>query len=125
RGYLLPQGGGGGYIPRTAARAPDVEAARAKISSTVERQMLAAGRPAEEAKAAGALTAQRYIARAAWFNGALGSAEDLYRREGAEIRGVARARASAARTPPAAAAPAAPALPAGPLTRKDLAAFLA
>lgn len=64
-----------------------IEQQRAAISSDVERQLLSAGRPPEEAKASAALIAAYYETRAARFNGALGSAEDLYRAEGAEILG--------------------------------------
>jgi hypothetical protein len=46
----------------------------------------AAGRPREEAEAAGALLANRYAARAGWFGGALGTPEELYARTGADIR---------------------------------------
>jgi hypothetical protein len=67
------------------ARPRTIEEQRAYISDDVERQLLAAGRPSDEAKAAGALIAARYETRAARFNGALGTAEELYEREGAEI----------------------------------------
>lgn len=60
---------------------------KAFIAGDVARQMIAAGRPAEEAEAAGRLIAARYATRAATFKGALGTAEELYRREGADIRG--------------------------------------
>lgn len=69
------------------AAAPSIEQQRAFIQNDVARQMIAAGRPEAEAQAAGAIIAARYEARAARFNGALGTAQELYQREGAEIRG--------------------------------------
>jgi len=57
------------------------------IRDDVARQLARAGRPAEEAQTAGALIAARYRARAGWFRGALGSAEELYRAEAPEILG--------------------------------------
>lgn len=71
-------------LPRAAA--PPVPAG-ASIAEDVARQLIAAGRPAEEARAAGQLIAQRYITRAGRFGGALGTPEELYAREGALIRG--------------------------------------
>ena len=59
---------------------------RAYIADDVRKQLLAAGRPADEAEAASQLIAARYIARAARMNGVLGSAEDLYRIDGATIQ---------------------------------------
>lgn len=66
--------------------APDIEAQKATIAADVSQQLRAAGRPLDEAEAAGKLIAARYAARAGAFKGALGTAEELYRREGAEIR---------------------------------------
>ena len=90
--------------PGTSAEAlpRPIEAQRDYIRDDVARQLVAAGRPAQEAQAAGALVAARYEARASRFGGALGSAEDLYNREGAEIRG---AKAPPPEAPPTAAAP--------------------
>lgn len=63
------------------------------IAADVSRQLVAAGRPQDEADAAGALVAARYEARAAAFGGAKGSAADLYAAEAPRIqRGSARAR---------------------------------
>lgn len=62
---------------------------RAYIADDVTQKLIAAGRPAEEAAAAGKLIAARYITRAARFEGKLGSAEQLYAREGAAIGGPA------------------------------------
>lgn len=59
---------------------------RAYIADDVRKQLIAAGRPADEAEAAAQIIAARYIARAARMNGVLGSAEDLYRIDGATIQ---------------------------------------
>lgn len=71
--------------PSPAART--IEEQRDFIKSDVTRQLVRAGRPREEAEAAAALIAARYETRAALFKGARGTAEDLYRSEGAEILG--------------------------------------
>jgi hypothetical protein len=71
--------------PATPART--IEQQRDFIRDDVARQLVRAGRPKEEAEAAGALIAARYETRAAMFGGARGTAEDLYREEGAEILG--------------------------------------
>ena len=63
-----------------------IEDQRATIAHDVGAQLVRAGRPPEEAAAAAQLTAARYIARAERMKGALGTPEELYRREGAEIR---------------------------------------
>lgn len=60
---------------------------RAYIADDVTQKLIAVGRPAEEAAAAGKLIAARYITRAGRFEGKLGSAEQLYAREGAAIGG--------------------------------------
>ncbi len=65
---------------------PDIEAQKATIAADVSQQLRAAGRPLDEAEAAGKLIAAHYAARAGAFKGALGTPEELYRREGAEIR---------------------------------------
>jgi hypothetical protein len=54
---------------------------RPTIAADVSRQLIAAGRPEAEARAAAALIQAHYEARAKRFNGALGSARDLYERE--------------------------------------------
>lgn len=64
-----------------------IEEQRAAISKDVSQKLIAAGRPAEEAQAYGALWADFYETRAGRFNGARGTPEELYRREGAQIRG--------------------------------------
>lgn len=66
-------------LPRT------IEQQRDYIRNDVARQLIAAGRPAEEAQAAAAVEAAYYETRAARFGGKLGTPEELYNREGAEI----------------------------------------
>lgn len=57
------------------------------IARDVARRLEHAGRPAEEAIAAGQVVASHYEARAARFGGELGTAEEMYKTEGAKIRG--------------------------------------
>jgi hypothetical protein len=57
------------------------------IATDVAGKLIAAGRPAEEANASAQIIASHYQARAERFNGELGTAEELYRAEGADIRG--------------------------------------
>jgi hypothetical protein len=57
------------------------------IARDVARRLEHAGRPADEASAAGQVVASHYEARAARFGGELGSAEEMYKSEGASIRG--------------------------------------
>jgi hypothetical protein len=64
-----------------------IEAQKAQIAAEAERRALDAGRPPEEAKAYGALTAERYATRAGVFEGKRGTALEMFRQEGAEIRG--------------------------------------
>jgi len=64
-----------------------IEAQKQFIAADVAKQLTAAGRPSEEAEAAGKLVAARYEARAARMGGRLGTAQELYEREGALIRG--------------------------------------
>lgn len=56
------------------------------IASDVAQKLVSAGRPQEEADAAGALLAAHYQARAARFNGAKGTPEQLYASDGPAIR---------------------------------------
>ena len=82
--------------------------------------MIKAGRPPEEAEAAGQLVAARYVSRAARFRGALGTALDLYKLEGPRIIG---GRAAVREPPPETGAP--PAAPeALPTTKEELRAYL-
>lgn len=60
---------------------------RAYIADDVEKQLVAAGRSKEEARASAQIIATAYETRAARFKGALGTAQELYDREGAEIHG--------------------------------------
>ncbi len=71
--------------PAEAAPGRPIEAQRDYIAADVKQQLVAHGRPEEEATVAGQLIAARYEARASRFKGALGTPEELYRREGAEI----------------------------------------
>jgi hypothetical protein len=54
---------------------------RPTIAADVARQLIAAGRPEDEARAGAALVQAHYEARANRFGGALGSARDLYERD--------------------------------------------
>jgi hypothetical protein len=85
---------GEGIGPGTGEVVPlrPIEAQRAAIAQDVTTQLVAAGRPAEEARLAGNLYAARYEAMAAHFGGALGTAEDLYREIAPTFTGEARAR---------------------------------
>jgi hypothetical protein len=56
------------------------------IAQDVAGRLMKAGRPADEAAASAQIIAAHYETRAARFGGALGTAEELYKREGAEIR---------------------------------------
>ncbi len=94
-------------VPQPQAQKPLAEQ-KAFIASDVERQLIAAGRPAEEAQAAGQLIAARYAARAARMGGALGNAEELYRKEGAVIRGPGASRGGGLPSPSAPSAPTGP-----------------
>jgi len=74
--------------PVAAPSAPEPAPARpvvADIAADVDRQLVAAGRPAEESEAAAALIQAHYEARAARFRGMLGTGAELYSREGATI----------------------------------------
>lgn len=57
----------------------------APIAKDVSQKLQAAGRPPEEAEAAGALVQAHYDARASRFDGKLGSGKDLYDRDFPEI----------------------------------------
>lgn len=66
---------------------------RPTIAADVARQLIAAGRPEDEARAGAALVQAHYEARANRFGGALGSARDLYERDDPIIQaGEGRAR---------------------------------
>lgn len=62
---------------------------RATIAQTVSAQLREAGRPAEEANAAGALAQAHYQARAERFEGALGTARELFDKEAPTVVGAA------------------------------------
>lgn len=77
-------------VQQPAAKAPSGPANEnvvGNIVSDVSQKLQAAGRPAEEADAAAALVQAHYQARSQRFGGALGTPEELYTREGAEIKG--------------------------------------
>lgn len=95
--------------PEAAAAVPPqpIEAQRAYIAKDVMQQLVNAGRPVDEAEAAGHLIAARYETRAARL-GTPGGALDLYRREGALIKGAKPTEPSAS---PAPNAPPPPLLP--------------
>jgi hypothetical protein len=73
---------------------------RPSIQADVTRQLIAAGRPEDEARADGALWQAHYEARANRFGGALGSARDIYEADDPTIKadeGRARGRFNIAR----------------------------
>lgn len=74
------------------AAARPAEDQRDYIVQDVKRQMKAAGRPEDEAAATAQLVAARYEARASRMGGALGTSEELYDKEAAQIRGQQIAR---------------------------------
>jgi hypothetical protein len=65
---------------------PPIDASH-PIARDVGRRLEHAGRPADEASAAGQVVASHYEARSARFGGELGTAEEMYKSEGASIRG--------------------------------------
>lgn len=65
---------------------PAAEPPRVNIAEDVSRKLLAAGRPAEEAQAAGAVQEAMWRTRAAAFEGKKGTAEAMYAREAPDIR---------------------------------------
>lgn len=73
--------------PAEAPAVRTIEQQRDYIRDDVAKQLVAAGRPAEEAQAAAALIAARYETRAAAFGGKRGTAEELYNADAAEILG--------------------------------------
>lgn len=64
---------------------PDAVKPPFSIADAEAEKHMAAGRPEEEARAAGALIQAHYETRAARLEGLLGSAEDLYRREAPDV----------------------------------------
>lgn len=73
--------------PEPAAPAPREPV---NIAADVAAKMVAAGRPQEEANAAGALLQAYFETRADRFNGARGTAAEMYEAEGPDIRGAER-----------------------------------
>lgn len=74
-------------ITEPVANIVELAQRRPTIARDVERQLVEAGRPADEARAASALVQAHYEARAARFGGALGRARDLYEAEAPAIVG--------------------------------------
>ena len=74
-------------MSETSTESNGVAAGTSFIADDVARQLITAGRPVEEAQASGRITQALYETHAARFNGWRGTAEDIYRREGPEIRG--------------------------------------
>lgn len=72
--------------PSLTAEAPE-RPALPDIASDVSAKLVAAGRPQEEADAAAAIVDAHYQARAARFEGAKGTAEELYAAEAPDIQG--------------------------------------
>lgn len=73
--------------PEKVVNGRSPQGAQANVQSAITKQMLAAGRPAEEAEAAGQLFAARYQARADAFEGKRGDAQDMYEQHGARVVG--------------------------------------
>ena len=101
------------------AVAPAIAAQKDAIAKDWSKQLVAAGRPQEEADLAGRLLATQYAAYSSWFGGTRGSPLELYKREGPKV---IAGRIVGPSTPP----PTAPAmeLPPNP-TGEQLRAFLA
>lgn len=74
-------------IAETAAAPKPLAEQHAAIVDDVKAKLIAAGRPEAEAQAHAEIIAAYYETRAARFKGALGTAEELYRREAPAIRG--------------------------------------
>lgn len=77
-------------VPQETPVAPSEglwRAPKGSISDIVAKKMMATGTPEDIAKAAGQLSEAHYNARADRFGGRLGSALDIYKREGPEILG--------------------------------------
>lgn len=68
-----------------AAAVADAGAVR-RIQEQVQEQLVAAGRTVEEAQAAASIVAAHYESRAARFNGALGTADELFAKEAFAVR---------------------------------------
>ncbi len=83
---------GGAQIQPPAPAAPTELAPGAPIpgldiAADIARQLIAAGRPEAEARAGGKLAEAYYKTKAAKFKGALGTAEDLYRKTAPQMVG--------------------------------------
>lgn len=76
-----------GFGSKTRITQRSIGDQRAFIADDVARRLIAAGRPEDEARATGHVVAARYVTRAGRFDGKLGSAEELYAKDGAAIAG--------------------------------------
>ncbi len=86
--------------PSATAPVKPLAEQKAAIAADVKRQFVAAGRPEDEAEQIGTLVANRFAVRAAQFKGNLGTAEELYAREGARVQSAEPPVQPAAPTPP-------------------------
>ncbi len=82
---VLPPGIEGAPTP-SEPPAPSIDEQKATIAADVSRQLVAAGRPRQEAEDLGTILANRYVTRAGLFKGERGTPEELYRQESAQIR---------------------------------------
>ncbi len=64
----------------------NIEQQKASIIEDVSKKLIAANRPSEEANLAAQLIAEHYQARSERFGGKLGTAEEMYAKEGANIK---------------------------------------
>jgi len=90
-------------VPEAPEGAPPrtIDEQRQFIADDLAKKLIAAGRPEQEAKDSGAVAAANYVALSGLFRGKIGTAEEIYRREGPDIRGGAAAPATTARPPQA------------------------
>lgn len=72
-------------IAHDESRFPPVAEQKANIIADVKKDLVAVGRPEEEAHAVGQLVAEHYAARAERFGYQLGSAEEMYAKSAPEI----------------------------------------
>ncbi len=68
------------------ARTPAQEKQLVPIVTDMSKQLIAAGRPEEEANAAAQLVAEHYQARSERFEGKRGTAHEMYKRDMAEVK---------------------------------------
>lgn len=70
----------------TQSTTKPIEDQKAAIAQDVSQKLVAAGRPQEEADASAQLIAEHYQARSERFNGTRGTAQEMYERDGADIK---------------------------------------